>query len=836
MTYLICNAHLDPVWLWRWDEGAGEALSTFRTAVDLLDEYPEFIFNHNESLLYEWIEEYDPKLFERIKTLVKAGRWEIIGGWFLQPDCNIPKGESIVRQILRGQRYFESRFGKIPITANNFDTFGHSRGLATILNQCGYKHYIICRPKKEEALGYGFDSPDFVWKGYDSSDVIVHRSDEFYNSVLGKADEKITAWHKVHGDSEDTLLLWGVGNHGGGASRKDLENIADLIKKGVKIKHAVPSEYFDKLDKAALPVMEQGLNRINEGCYTSHIRVKQQHRRLENDLLMTEIMASHAAINQLSNYEYELIADAWRDLLFAEFHDSLPGSAIQLVEEDTLRVLDHGLNITNKLKAKYFFALSSGQEKLKPDTVPLLVYNPHPFAVRTTMECSLLLPAQGWTSDFHVPVVSQNGKRLPSQLTKEESNFPLDWCKRVVFAAGLSPISMNRYDVSFELCPARPVPPPPVKGADITVKTVRGSVTVNGKTGLADSYVIDGKEYLQKNAFSFDVFEDGFDSWRGNFWAKEGFKKAVDSFKLMEDKRATAFAGVKGMIIEPVRIIEDGEVRTVIEALFEYGDSRLCLRYLVNKLTGVLELAVIVFFGENEKRIKLSVPTTLTKSDYFGQTMFGSEKLNLSSGENVAHQWTAVCDGEYAFTIANDGVYGSDYEAGIARLSLLRSAGYSARDPDAYVKHYGPGSGTPMGEPFHEPMYNPRMEQGERRYRFILMGGKQEERLAAVDQEAAILNMQPYVLPYCPSGEGEKPLPLIVIDKSNVILSCFKRDEDNIGAYIVRVYESQGMQTSFVLEIPALEIVHADKLKTFEIKTYRVNSKGIFITNMLEQI
>ncbi|MDR1024859.1 MAG: hypothetical protein LBL56_03970, partial [Treponema sp.] len=464
MTYLVCNAHIDPVWLWRWDEGAGVALSTFRTAADLLDEYPDFIFCHNEALLYQWVEEYDPALFSRIKAFVAAGRWEIIGGWFLQPDANIPKGESLVRQVLTGRRYFRSRFGRDPETANNFDSFGHARGLVQILAQCGYKNYIICRPGK---VKYDFDSPDFIWKGYDGSEVIVHRSDENYNSVLGKVKTEIADWRKEH--PGDTLFLWGVGDHGGGPSRKDLDGIAALIKEGGDIKHSIPKDYFEGLDTAVLPVVERGLNRIMEGCYTSHIRVKQQHRRLENDLVMAEIMGSQAALCGLAPYEKDRLDEAWRDLLFAEFHDSLPGSAIQPVEEDTLRTLDHGLDITNRLKARYFFALGAGEERVKPGTTPLLVYNPHPFAVKGPVECSFLLPAQLWEQQFSNPVVYDRGKRLPSQAVKEEGNFTMDWCKRVVFDAELPPSSMARFDVEFEVLPRRPLPVQAPQKEDIVI-------------------------------------------------------------------------------------------------------------------------------------------------------------------------------------------------------------------------------------------------------------------------------------------------------------------------------------------------------------------------------
>src|SRR5690606_36415956 len=110
IVHLFCNAHIDPVWMWAWEEGAREAISTFRTAVNLLGEFPEFVFSHNESLLYEWVEEYDPPLFERIQQYVKAGRWNITGGWYLQPDINLSGGETLVRLILEGRLYFQEKF------------------------------------------------------------------------------------------------------------------------------------------------------------------------------------------------------------------------------------------------------------------------------------------------------------------------------------------------------------------------------------------------------------------------------------------------------------------------------------------------------------------------------------------------------------------------------------------------------------------------------------------------------------------------------------------------------------------------------------------------------
>lgn len=146
-VHLICNAHLDPVWQWRWEEGASEALATFRNAVDILDEHPKLVFCHNEAVLYQWAERLDPALFEAIRRHVRAGRWAISGGWFIQPDVNLPGTESLVRTIAEGRRYFREKFGVSPRVAYNFDSFGHSGGLPQILKLAGYEMYVHMRPQ-----------------------------------------------------------------------------------------------------------------------------------------------------------------------------------------------------------------------------------------------------------------------------------------------------------------------------------------------------------------------------------------------------------------------------------------------------------------------------------------------------------------------------------------------------------------------------------------------------------------------------------------------------------------------------------------------------------------
>jgi alpha-mannosidase len=351
---LICHAHLDPVWLWEWEEGLGAALATFRSAVELCESHEGFVFNQNEALLYEWVEEYEPALFRRIQKLVKEGRWHIMGGWYLQPDCNLPAGESVVRQIERGLGYFQEKFGVRPCTAINFDSFGHSRGIVQILRRFGYDSYLICRPDNSFLP---LDSNEFVWQGFDGSEVLVKRIPELYNSPMGGALGYIT--NRLASNPADLeCVLWGVGNHGGGPSRKDLRDLRQTdgsIGSWAWV-HAVPEHFFRCLQSGRdlLPIVDTDLNRWAVGCYTSQVLVKQGHRALENELYRAEKMAAAAAANGLIDYPHAALREAERDLLICEFHDILPGSSIQRAEQAALRLIGHGREILARISARAF--------------------------------------------------------------------------------------------------------------------------------------------------------------------------------------------------------------------------------------------------------------------------------------------------------------------------------------------------------------------------------------------------------------------------------------------------------------------------------------------------
>jgi alpha-mannosidase len=804
-VHLISNAHLDPVWQWEWEEGVAAALSTFRVAADLCEKFDTFIFNHNEAILYKWVEEYEPTLFARIQRLVSAGRWHIMGGWYLQPDCNMPSGESFVRQMLIGLGYFNEKFGVRPRTAINFDPFGHTRGLVQILKKAGYTSYLFCRPGQVDCP---LPADDFTWVGYDGSAITAHRSSEFYNSPLGHARDKVESWMAQNEGRKNLLVLWGVGDHGGGPSHLDVAQLQALADEfpALDIRHSTPEAYFDELSAQDTPLPEHhgDLNRWAVGCYTSQARLKQKHRRLENELYMTEKMLSSAALSKGLAYPRAELAAATEDLLFAEFHDILPGSSVQPVEEMALRLMDHGLEILSRLKAHAFFALCGAQPQAAPGEIPILVYNPHPYPVQGIFECEFMLADQNWHEEFTLPLVYQADRLLPSQPEQELGNVNLDWRKRVVFSAELAPGQINRFDCRLQVLPARPRPQLTPHNGHLTVKTKTLEVSINCATGLLDVYRVDGVDYVTENACRPLVLADNEDPWGMTVSA---FRDVIGNFELMTCEQSAAFSGVRAATLDPVRVIEDGSVRTVIESVLRYGDSALCMRYKVPKQGAELEIEVRVHWNEKNRMLKLSIPTPFAAAHYCGQVAYGVAELPVGGREAVSQKWSGIFDDEsgQALTCINDGIYGSDFAAGELRLSLLRSPGYAGHP--IYDRPIMP-----------QNRYSPRIDQGERLYTFWINGSPDGWRRAHVEREAQAHSECPFTLSFFPSGEGEASEPAVWLDDNSILMTAFKKAERS-EAYIIRLFEPTGTPRTTHVRLPGLGLEHIVHLGGFEIKT-----------------
>ena len=821
--HLISYAHIDPVWQWEWEEGAAEAISTYRTAAELGGKFENYIFCHNSAQLYMWVQEYEPELFELIKERVKQGKWHIMGGWYNQPDCNMPSGEAFVRQALFGRRYFKEHFNVVPTTVINLDSFGHTRGLVQIIKKAGYDSYMHFRPDDPENCKLPGEA--FTWVGYDGSNVTGRRVLSWYGSKLGQAVEKMTWVLRDAVEEGPDVCLWGVGNHGGGPSFKDLQDIAGFIKEkaaeGHTLLHSTPEAYFDELRKhGGLPEHAGDLNPRFPGCYTSHIRIKQQYRRLENALFMTEKMCCHAGLVGMEYPSAELL-EATTDMLHAQFHDTLPGTSVQPVEETALRGIGHGLEILSRLRARAFFMLAKNLPHPNDDEIPIVVYNPSPYATKGIYTCEFSL----WDANFELvyfkPTVYQNGNALPTQTEKEEMNIPIQWRKRVVFEATLPPMSVNYLTCKVEKLQAKAPPELLEKDGLFTFVNDRIEAVISAKTGLMERFKVDDSVIFGKGAFEIAVLKDTVDPWSMNQLAwdeKEG------AFSLMPPEEGSRFSGVKN-VIPSVRVIEDGDVRTVIEAVFRYNHSFAVMRYMLPKAGTSFDVHLRIQNAEKTKMFKLVLPATFGINTCEGEVAFGREALPCTGRENVSQRYL-VCKGDrLGFSVANDGIYGSSCKDNKLMLTLLRSTAYTAH----------PWEDREM---MPQDRFSPYAEQGERQYTFRIEGGAAKAVAQNVYFNAVQLNQPPYGLSFYPNGDGrfEHPMLELTVEnspKGTVEMTTLKKAEVGEG-YTMRLFNHVSKPVKCKLTSHGFGIDQVVELAGFEAATFNISKGKLEAVHMME--
>lgn len=327
-VHVIFNAHLDPVWLWPWTAGLDETLATCRSACDRLDAHPDIFFSRGEAWVYQQIERCDPALFERIRKHIAAGRWEITGGWWIQPDCNFPAGYSLAKQIELGRDYFTSRFGQHPTIAFNPDSFGHVATLPEIVRAAGQNYYVFMRPQEHEKP---LPARLFRWRGYQNGpEVTAFRIANAYLS--GERLEQ----HRIDGALRDlpegithTMLFLGIGDHGGGPTEMligDCRRMQRILKEqGIDLVFSTMRRFFEAIrpQLATIPVVTGELQFHAVGCYSVHRGIKTDIRRAEDLLHRAELLSDGGA-----GAEKPAISTAWQHCCFNQFHDTLGGTCL----------------------------------------------------------------------------------------------------------------------------------------------------------------------------------------------------------------------------------------------------------------------------------------------------------------------------------------------------------------------------------------------------------------------------------------------------------------------------------------------------------------------------
>ncbi len=816
---LICNAHLDPVWKWDWEEGLTEALSTFETAADLLDENPDLIFNHNESVLYQWVLEYRADLFERIRKHVAAGRWHIAGGWYLQPDCNMPDGESFVRQILVGREFFRRHFGVEPRLAYNFDAFGHHGNLPQILKKSGYSAYVHFRPdKKELELPADF----YRWEGIDGSQVLVYRPPyawygtddhkELANRVTAFADGKPVAG-----------IFWGMGDHGGGATREDLREIAKLQKKHPGLRHSTAQSLLEDMEKhqETAPLWRGDLQRTFTGCYTSVSATKQSNRRSESLAQQAERFATLAWWFLKKPYPAARMEAIWKDTLFNQFHDILPGSSTRPAMAGTFEIAGRAMKNAREVILESQLALMARKTRRKPLTIA--VFNPHPHPCRLPVDVEYMVGHRPiFTRYVTARITSENGATIPSQDEMTHAvTTRFDWRKRVVFEADLPAAGYREFTINLD---TRDKPKPHKVATRIRKEwhweNSHYRIVLDGTTGLVKRLVErkSGKSVLKAPGGALGVFKDRGDAWGTGLLE---YRDCLGTFQLATPAQAAELSGQGDLgKVAPVRIIEDGPVRTIWECLFVYGRSTASVRYCLYRNRPEIEAEVRVIWNQPGQQLKWIWPTRFASGEHLAEIPYGDISRAQGGGEQTHSRWLAVEDHSTgknaggAFGITGIGPSGHDVADGEIRITLLRSAIYA----HCFLHHL-------RKDRFHD-----FMDLGESRFRFGLLVGRRNRLRAGLVKLTGRLSMPAaalvhYPLAPCPAGGVPEGQPLVSLEGDGLEVGAVKASQDG-RRLVLRLVERNGRASGGVLSIRGTLNRHRMAFAPYEIKTLLIDRKG----------
>ncbi|HHY82442.1 MAG TPA: alpha-mannosidase [Clostridiales bacterium] len=327
---MICtaHAHIDMNWMWGYAETALTALDTFRTMLRLMEEYPDFKFSQSQASVYRIVEEYDPDMLEEIKARIKEGRWEVTASTWVEADKNMPVGESFARHILYTKRYLSRLLDISPESLKlDFepDTFGHSRNIPEVLSKGGVKYYYHCRGYEGHSI--------YRWKAPSGASVIAYREPVGYNAAIDTEIAMIVPEFCSKHGIKTMMKVYGVGDHGGGPTRRDVERLIEMNSWPVfpTINFGTFAEFFKTIEKEIgdrLPVVDHELNFVFSGCYTTQTRIKLSNRVGEAKLYDAEAFSTLSSLYAGGRYPGRMYEEAWRKVMFNQFHDIITGSGV----------------------------------------------------------------------------------------------------------------------------------------------------------------------------------------------------------------------------------------------------------------------------------------------------------------------------------------------------------------------------------------------------------------------------------------------------------------------------------------------------------------------------
>lgn len=747
----IGHTHIDVAWWWTVAQTREKVVRSFATVLKLMEEYPNYKFMSSQPVLYYFLKQRYPELYEKIKQRVAEGRWETEGGMWLEADCNLTSGESLVRQFLYGKRFFREEFGQDSKILWLPDVFGYSGALPQIMKKSGVDYFMTTKLAWNQINRIPNDT--FLWRGIDGSEVLTHLittlgvgqnpKESFFTTYNGMLhpDAIMGGWERYQNKeiNNDILISYGYGDGGGGPTRQMLET-SQRMEQGIrgipKVRQETARTYFDQLnrrvrDNRRLETWEgEFYFEYHRGTYTSMARNKRGNRKSELAMMDLETLG-------VLSGDYPAQADTrlWRDvILLNQFHDILPGSSIAEVYDVTKQEYA-------ALEQEVSGLIQARLEALAGAGDGVTVFNTLGFARSDVVRLGQL-SAQALEDGA--------GRRYPVQQTAAGAvayleNLPAKGYVTLRRAEGQAPSPFLRRD-------------------DFHLETPYYSVTLDGKGRFASLLDKEHDRELMKPGTLGNllrVYEDKpiyYDNWDIDRYYTE---KHYD----VEDLHALAWT-------------EDGPVQTTLELCYGFCGCTLRQRIHFYANTRRIDFETVVDWKLHQHLLKAEFPLDIHTDEATFDVQFGNvtRKVHTNTSwdkarfESCGQKWMDYSEGHYGVSLLNDCKYGHSVLEGVVALTLIKSG--------------------------VEP--NPNADVETHRFTYALYPHGETWKQAGTVQESYKLNQPAYVLP---AGTPGKRYSYAAVDKSNVILETVKQAEDGQGT-ILRLYECENARTKFTLTVP----------------------------------
>ncbi len=768
--YFDSNAHIDAAWLWRDKETIEVCKNTFASVFNMMNQRPDFTYTQSAAAYYDWMERLYPDIFKKMQERVKDGRWEIVGGMWVEPDCNLPSGESWARHLLYSKRYFKQKFGVNVKIGWNPDSFGYNWNMPQFYTQAGIDAFIT------QKIGWNdtnvFPHRVFWWESPDGSRILSYFPFDYVNEISNPF--QLVDWQRqfeANTGFTKMLILFGVGDHGGGPSLAMLDRIDRLRNLDIypAIEYGTATTYLDwmkKQDLSKVPTWNDELYlEYHQGTYTTQAKMKKFNRTSEVLLTNAEKFGSIAATLGGSYVQHDYEA-AWRKLLFNQFHDILPGSSIREVYIDATETHTEAQAIGNHLLSDALHSIAqnvntSGVTKGKP----VVVFNPLSWSRTDVVKLSIP------TSAKEEYTVLESGKEIPSQTVQKDR-----YNSEILFVAANVPSLGYK---TFELRKKKPSPTTSsLKVSSTTIENKSFRVTIGADSGWIKSIVDlrNGKELLSGPGNELQMLEDKPSAW--------------DAWNI-------GLTGVKfPSTFRRAEVIENGPVRVVLRLHRDYlkpgtkkdfptedfPSSFFTQDVILYDGIDRIDFRTDVDWWEDKTMLKVAFPLTVQDTVATYEIPFGTirrstqmrDSWEKAKVEVPAQRWADVSSGGYGVSLLNNLKYGYDIKGNTMRLSLLRSPQW----PD------------------------PTADRGKHSIEYSLLPHTGTWQDAQTVRRGYEFN-NPLIAVVSDPHKGTLPPShsFITLSPANLVLSTVKKAEDS-DAWIVQWYDASGQDSEAHIQLP----------------------------------